>query len=47
MKPEDILNDAFLKQFKSGTELTTFLEDLHKRGVEKNIRRRIRRTFRL
>ncbi len=35
MKPEDILNDAFLKQFKSGTELTTFLEDLHKRGVEK------------
>jgi len=35
MKPEDILNDAFLNQFKSGTELTTFLEDLHKRGVEK------------
>lgn len=35
MKPEEILTDAFLKQFKSGTELTTFLEDLHKRGVEK------------
>jgi transposase-like protein len=35
MKPEEILNDAFLQQFKSGTELTTFLEDLHKRGVEK------------
>lgn len=35
MKPEEILNDAFLQQFKSGTELTTFLEDLHKRGIEK------------
>ena len=35
MKPEDILSDSFLQQFKSGTELTTFLEDLHKRGVEK------------
>ena len=35
MKPEEILNDAFLQQFKSGAELTTFLEDLHKRGVEK------------
>ena len=35
MKPEEILNDAFLEQFKTGTELTTFLEDLHKRGIEK------------
>ena len=35
MKPEDILNDSFLQQFKNGTELTTFLEDLHKRGIEK------------
>ncbi len=35
MKPEDILNDSFLQQFKSGTELTSFLEDLHKRGIEK------------
>jgi len=35
MKPEEILSDAFLKQFKKGTELTTFLEDLHKRGIEK------------
>ncbi len=35
MKPEDLLTDAFLKQFKSGNELTIFLEDLHKRGVEK------------
>jgi len=35
MKPEEILNEAFLKQFKNGTELTNFLEDLHKRGIEK------------
>ncbi len=35
MKPEDILNDSFLQQFKSGTELTSFLEDLHERGIEK------------
>lgn len=35
MKPDDILNDDFLKQFKSGPELTNFLEQLHKRGIEK------------
>lgn len=35
MKPEDILNEDFLKQFKNGSELTNFLEQLHKRGVEK------------
>lgn len=35
MKPEDLLNDDFLKQFKNGPELTSFLEELHKRGVEK------------
>jgi transposase-like protein len=35
MKPEDILNENFLKQFKSGPELTSFLEQLHKRGIEK------------
>ena len=35
MKPEDILNEDFLKQFKSGPELTSFLEQLHKRGIEK------------
>lgn len=35
MKPNEILNEAFLKQFKSGAELTTFLEDLHRRGIEK------------
>ncbi len=42
MKPEDILNDSFLQQFKSGTELTSFLEDLHKRRHREDIRRRIR-----
>ncbi len=35
MKPEDLLNDDFLKQFKTGSELTSFIEQLHKRGVEK------------
>lgn len=35
MRPEDILNEDFLKQFKSGSELTNFLEQLHKRGIEK------------
>ena len=35
MKPEDLLNEDFLKQFKSGSELTSFIEKLHKRGVEK------------
>ncbi len=28
MKPEDILNDSFLQQFKNGIELTTFLRRL-------------------
>ena len=35
MKPEDLLNEEFLQQFKSGSELTSFLEELHKRGIEK------------
>jgi len=35
MKPEDLLNEEFLKQFKNGSELTSFLETLHKRGIEK------------
>jgi len=35
MKPDDILDEDFLKQFKSGSELTSFLEQLHKRGIEK------------
>lgn len=35
MKPEDLLKEDFLKQFKTGAELTSFIEQLHKRGVEK------------
>lgn len=35
MKTNEILTDDFLKQFKTGSELTTFLEQLHKRGIEK------------
>lgn len=35
MKPEDLLNEDFLKQFKNAPELTSFLEQLHKRGIEK------------
>ena len=35
MKKEDLLNDDFLKQFKSGEDLEAFLSELHKRGIEK------------
>ncbi len=35
MKTEDILTDAFMKQFKTGSDLNSFLEDLHRRGIEK------------
>ena len=35
MKKEDLLNDEFLKQFKTGEELESFLSQLHKRGIEK------------
>lgn len=31
---EDLLNADFLKQFKSGEELESFLSELHKRGIE-------------
>ncbi|MEA4917261.1 IS256 family transposase [Proteiniphilum sp.] len=34
MKKEDLLNSDFLKQFKSGKELESFLSQLHKRGIE-------------
>lgn len=34
MKKEELLNSEFLKQFKSGDELYTFLHELQKRGVE-------------
>lgn len=35
MRPEDFLTDDFLKQFKTGQELNTFLRQLQKRGIEK------------
>jgi transposase-like protein len=34
MRKEDLLNSDFLKQFKSGEELESFLSQLHKRGIE-------------
>ena len=35
MKKEELFNDEFLKQFKTGDELTSFLKQLQKRGIEK------------
>lgn len=35
MKKEDLLNDEFLKQFKTGDELNSFLKQLQKRGIER------------
>lgn len=35
MKKEDLLNDDFLKQFTTGAELTDFLKQIQKRGIEK------------
>jgi transposase-like protein len=35
MKKEDLFTDEFLKQFKTGEELTGFLKQLQKRGIEK------------
>lgn len=35
MKKEDLFEDEFLKQFKSGEELSNFLKQLQKRGLEK------------
>lgn len=34
MKKEDVLNSEFLKQFRSGEELNSFLQQLQKRGIE-------------
>jgi putative transposase len=34
MKKNDVLNSEFLKQFKTGEELNSFLQELQKRGVE-------------
>lgn len=35
MKKEDLFTDEFLKQFSTGAELTDFLKQLQKRGIEK------------
>lgn len=35
MKKEDLFDDEFLKQFKSGEELSSFFKQLQKRGLEK------------
>jgi putative transposase len=35
MEKEDLLNDDFLKKFKSGEELNAFLKQIQKRGIEK------------
>jgi len=35
MKKEDLLTDEFLKQFKTGEELSSFLKQIQKRGIEK------------
>jgi transposase-like protein len=35
MKKEDLLNDDFLKQFKNSDELSSFLNELQKRAIEK------------
>lgn len=35
MKKEDLLDDEFLKQFKTGEELNGFLKQIQKRGIEK------------
>lgn len=35
MKKEDLFDDDFLKQFKTGVELSNFLKQLQKRGLEK------------
>lgn len=35
MKKDDLISDDFLKQFKSHEELTGFLKQIQKRGIEK------------
>ena len=35
MKNQDYLSDDFLKQFKTGEELNSFLKEVQKRGIEK------------
>ncbi len=35
MRKEDLFDDDFLKQLKTGDELTGFLKEIQKRGIEK------------
>ena len=35
MKKEDVFNDALIKQFQTGEELSCFLKEIQKRGIEK------------
>ncbi|BAV94883.1 transposase [Ichthyobacterium seriolicida] len=35
MKKEDLLKDEFLKQFKTGEDLLSFLKDIQRRDIEK------------
>lgn len=35
MKKEDLFNDDFLDQFKTGDELSCFLKEIQKRGIKK------------
>jgi len=35
MNKDDLLSDEFLKQFKTGEELSSFLKSIQKRGIEK------------
>ena len=35
MNQDDLLSDQFLKQFKTGEELSSFLKSIQKRGIEK------------
>lgn len=35
MKPEDFVNEEFLKKFKDGKEFMDFMDQMYKRGVEK------------
>ena len=37
MKKDDLLNDEFLKQFKTEEELTTFLKSIQKPWYRKNV----------
>lgn len=37
MEKEDLFNDDFLKQFKTGEELNNFLKQLQKRGIENKL----------